>query len=496
MPDLRRQRRVVYHTNIRLRSPGREHSVVARVQNLSRSGAFVTAPELPSAGTEVVCRLAVAGERCTLKGRIAWVRPATEENGDGGPSSGAGISFEGITEKDEEILGRLVEPPQSDRQAVDVWFEGMSKPIRSHASIGVDGLGLSTRLPFLRLHSPVRVSFVRNGVEEVRSGVLDAVTLEPSGADGVPQLQLTVSTPLADAVAGIIHTPEPLRGGTPAEGVLLGEPRTVVDEAAAEVTPPPTRAEVVVEPAPSPPVAAPQTSDRTLRYYHEAEPNTISPVPAPTPVVPPPPKSSSGQAVMVTLGLVALGAAAAVGYYLGGGTSATATLKSTLENTAVSAPPAPSPAPPVVIPPPAAGTPVPAAAMPTAAALPAAPAPAPAEAAPEEDARPKAKEKEIEGFTVTGDRDDGTLVVALAGTPKGMRQFRLVDPPGLLLRFPKAKLKASLGVHSPGGAFKRVVVGRKGLSGHVRIYLTPEQTTDLSSDASSVRVDVHTKRKR
>src|SRR5947207_3562526 len=79
MPDLRRQRRVVYHTKIRLRSPGREKSVVARVQNLSPGGVFVTATDLPAAGTEVLCRMLVAGERCTFKGLVAWVKPEGNE---------------------------------------------------------------------------------------------------------------------------------------------------------------------------------------------------------------------------------------------------------------------------------------------------------------------------------------------------------------------------------------------------------------------------------
>src|SRR5262245_60425682 len=171
MTELRERRRVVYQTNIRLRSPGREHSVVARVQNLSTSGVFITAPDIPAAGTEVLCRMLVGEERCTLRGQVAWVRPPGVEVGVG---SGAGIRFVDIDEREAELLARLVGPTpvDDDRQAVDVWFEGLAAPIRSHATVADEGLRLSTRLPFLRLTSPVRVSFVRRGVEEVRAGVL------------------------------------------------------------------------------------------------------------------------------------------------------------------------------------------------------------------------------------------------------------------------------------------------------------------------------------
>ena len=75
--ELRRQSRIVFQTKIRLRAPGRDESVVARVQNLSPRGVYITGTELPAAGTEVQCRLVLAGERRTLRGRVAWVRPAS-----------------------------------------------------------------------------------------------------------------------------------------------------------------------------------------------------------------------------------------------------------------------------------------------------------------------------------------------------------------------------------------------------------------------------------
>ena len=192
---------------MRVRSADRDQSVVARVVNLSASGVFITAPEVPAAGTEVHCRLLLEGHKCNIKGRVAWVRPPRQES-DGSRAPGAGISFQDVEAREAELLARAVEPPvASESLVVDVWFEGLRSPIRSHAVIAGEGINISTRLPFLRLNSPVRVSYVRHGVEEQHSGVLDAVVLAPSSDDGIPRLQVTVATGVPEAVQGIIQVP-------------------------------------------------------------------------------------------------------------------------------------------------------------------------------------------------------------------------------------------------------------------------------------------------
>src|SRR5262245_58552307 len=91
MAELRRQSRILYNAKVRLRAPGREHSVIARVQNLSARGIFVTGAEIPEAGTVVQCRFNIAGERRTLRGRVAWVRPGPRATSS--KSTGAGIEF-------------------------------------------------------------------------------------------------------------------------------------------------------------------------------------------------------------------------------------------------------------------------------------------------------------------------------------------------------------------------------------------------------------------
>ena len=188
--QLRRQHRIAYQTRIRLRTPDRDDSVVARVQNLSPHGVFVTASDLPDAGTEVICRLDLGGQHRTVRGRVAWVRQPSAATPDKSP--GAGIEFLDLDEKDAELLNRVVEPDPRDSKPVDVWFEGMAAPIRCQAAVLGEGVRLATRLPFLRLNSTVRVSFGPNGGGN-EEGTLDAVVLEPSSEDGVPRLQLNVS---------------------------------------------------------------------------------------------------------------------------------------------------------------------------------------------------------------------------------------------------------------------------------------------------------------
>src|SRR3990170_2910246 len=143
--ELRRQNRIVYQTKIRLRAPGRDDSVIARVQNLSPRGVYVTGSELAAAGTEVQCRLLLAGERRTLRGRVAWVRPASANVPLRSP--GAGIEFLDLGEKDTHLLRRMLDPGAEERQPVDVWFEGMQAPIRCQAVVAGDGVLLATRLP-------------------------------------------------------------------------------------------------------------------------------------------------------------------------------------------------------------------------------------------------------------------------------------------------------------------------------------------------------------
>jgi hypothetical protein len=472
MPDLRRQRRVIYHTKIRLRSPGREKSVVARVQNLSTRGVFVTATDLPEAGSEVLCRMLVAGERCTFKGLVAWVRPAGAE-GASDPSPGAGIEFVGVSERESQLLARLIQPDATDRQAVDVWFEGMGSPIKSHASITDDALSISTKLPFLRLNSPVKVSFVRRGVEEVRSGILEAVTLEPSAEDGIPRLQVTVSTPPPDSAYGSIDVPEAEKATTPVEAILVREPRTVVSPMSMIETPPPARPDPTteVDVAPASAQGAPVTElrlkdqDRTPRVLRPSEPTLVPPVPVPVPA--PVNSREMSLATRVVMGAVTVGVLGALVYLLSDRgaerTAPTVRIPPAEARPRVEplAPPAEPPRPrPVVT---------------------AEPPPAPVE----EKTEPPAPEES---------EPPGTMAIPLVGSTRGMQFFKMAEPPGLIINLPHGYPRP--GARVPGGPFKRLSVQRKGQGSQLRLYFTLEQNADVTADGAGLKVVLRTRRSR
>lgn len=223
--DLRRQHRIIYQTKIRMRSPGRDVSVVARVQNLSARGMFITATDLPAAGAEVQCRLTLGGEGRTLRGRVAWVRPASPA----APlkSPGAGIEFLDLDQQISELLCRLVEPDDDRREAVDVWFEGMAAPIRCHAVVVGEGLRIETRLPFMRLSSMVRVAFTQQTPPSAREGIVDGVSLVPNQSDGVPFLRVAVTLPPLDSAQGTIEARARRNAGTADRAASLGS--TLVD---------------------------------------------------------------------------------------------------------------------------------------------------------------------------------------------------------------------------------------------------------------------------
>jgi hypothetical protein len=196
-------------------------------------GVFVTASatELPGAGEEVLCRFTLAREPRVLRGRVAWVRQVSPT----APlrSPGVGIEFVGLGRKDTELLQQLVEPVDADRQPVDVWFDGMPSPVRCQAAVVGQEVRLATRLPFMRLHSSVRISFVQQPGGDVREGTLDSVMLEPSDAEGVPHLRLSISTTVLDNARGTIEVKRP--GSTGGRVVSMLDPTisTVVDPSVA-----------------------------------------------------------------------------------------------------------------------------------------------------------------------------------------------------------------------------------------------------------------------
>jgi hypothetical protein len=434
--------------------------VVARVQNLSTSGVFVTATDLPEAGTEVMCRMLVAGERCTFKGFVAWVRPPGAQ-GDGDSSPGAGIQFVEVSDRDTELLARLIQPDVSDRQAVDCWFEGMSAPIKSHASITDDALNISTKLPFLRLNSPVKVSFTRRGVEEVRSGILEAVTLEPSAEDGIPRLRLTVSTPQSDSAYGTIDVPG--ADEAPPVAAVLEEPRTVVSPMSIEtplpqpVQPPPP-ATIETAPLAAAPEARPKDRDLTPRVQRPSEPTLVPPVPLPTPSL----HREMALGTRVLMGTVTLGVVGALVYLLAdqrGGTPRPEPARPAQASVTVERPaPVERPKPVIMVPPP-----------------------------------PPPVIEQIED-PPPPEPEPGTMAIGLVGSAKGMQFYKLSDPPGLVINLPHGYPKP--GARAPGAPFKRLSVKRTGQGSQVRVYFTLEQNAEVTADGGGLKVVLRSTKKR
>jgi len=466
MPELRRQRRVAYHTNLRLRAPNRDHSVVAHVHNLSATGAFVTTIEAPQAGTDVLCKLDVAGEACTLKGRIAWVRPPDLATDTAGPA-GAGIRFLDLTSRQSELIARLLGPESLDLQPVDVWFEGLRSPIRSQAMVTSDGLRLSTRLPFLRLGSSVKVGLGHSGSDGMREGVLESVMLEPSAEDGIPRLRIVVSAPPLDA-HGTIEVPSP----TLKDVVSLG-----LDSSGDDVTVRTSltngHASHAFDDARSG-TPAPRGDDVTKRTPFFLLPS-VDVVPlddGPTERMPPPellpqhPPRHSRAAVVVPVAVMALAA-----------------LLVLAEQPWRSGVPVPSPV---------AGGSMAASASSTFAKRPdearptvtIEPLPAPVLAPAAADAGP---------LRIREQADETSLVVPLRGSLKGMRHYPLAAPVGLVVVLPRARAQLPTGAHRPGGLFGRLVVRKRARGSELRLTFPANRAARVAPDPAGLRVTLRPK---
>jgi hypothetical protein len=448
--DARRQHRIIYQTKIRMRAPGREDSVIARVQNLSANGMFVTAADLPDAGTEVQCRLTLGGERRTLRGRVAWVRPASPATPLKSP--GAGIEFIDLDQRDSELLTRLVDPADVRRRPVDVWFEGMTTPIRCQAVLVGDGIRLETRLPFMRLQSEVKVAFTEKTPPEVRDGVLDGISLEPSPEDGVPFLRIGVNVAPVESAQGTIESPG--EGREPEQKTPLAS--TMVDAAALGTGPAGGSARMVPR----------ADLDRTPTMALQAGspvPFAVPPPPAaavmppaPVPSQTPQPTSGGGGARSFLVGLllgVGLAAAGAWAWIHRLPTPPPVATAAITQPAPVAAPVAPA-APPVAAAP---------------AAEPAVAAAETAETAgPEIEALPTGNEvvaTDTEGMSLASDNGRITFTVALEGKAAGAKEIFYDDPPGIGVTLPRARPKGGFGTFAPGTGEVRVMSRRRPAGG-------------------------------
>ena len=469
--DARRQHRIIYQTKIRMRAPGRDESVIARIQNLSANGMFVTASELPDAGTEVQCRLTLGGERRTLRGRVAWVRPASPATPLKTP--GAGIEFLELDKRDSELLTRLVDPIDERRQPVDVWFEGMGAPIRCQAVMVGDGLRLETRLPFMRLHSEVKVAFTQQSPPEMREGVLHGVTLEPSPEDGVPFLRIGVTVPPLDSARGMIESAAvgPAREQTTplastvvdpavgAAGQAGASPRTVLGPDRDS-----THKISLTDTTPAlaaPPQVPPGSTAAAVPLAN------LAPVGRPLPV----PASGSSARSLLT-GLVLGAGLAGVGAWAWthrGATSPPVVATAAAPGSqGVGVNPAVDP----VLGSFAKGsdpTAAPAAVPPVAPPGPAAEAPGP-EIEPLAAAADKAGGAGPQGMDLESSEGRVTFTVALEGKSAGAKEIRYADPPGIGVTLPRARPQGGFGTFVPGSGPVRVMIRRRGAGSLVRFF--------------------------
>src|SRR3954471_3863804 len=150
----RRQQRVAYAASVRVHPSGRPHPFDGRTINLSRSGVLIESLQPCAIGTELICEIPLPGGRRRLRGRVTRLQSLSPA------AVGLGIEFTGLEGSDEDLLSEVVGEDDGRSRVVQVRFEGMREPMRSRARLTDDGIRLSTALPFLRLRSPVEVTFL------------------------------------------------------------------------------------------------------------------------------------------------------------------------------------------------------------------------------------------------------------------------------------------------------------------------------------------------
>jgi hypothetical protein len=138
-------------------------------------------------GTEVICEIPLPGGRRRLRGRVARMQSLSPA------AVGLAIAFTELGEPDQALLSEAIGEDDGRTRVVQVKFEGMREPMRSRAQLTSDGLRLSTALPFLRLRSPVEVTFL-SGPSNVQSrGLIRHVELDRFAPDGTPRLAVSVA---------------------------------------------------------------------------------------------------------------------------------------------------------------------------------------------------------------------------------------------------------------------------------------------------------------
>jgi hypothetical protein len=87
-----------------------------------------------------------------------------------------------------------------------------------------------------------------------------------------------------------------------------------------------------------------------------------------------------------------------------------------------------------------------------------------------------------------------SMAIALVGSSKGMQSYRLAEPPGVAINLPHAYPRPGATARMPGGAFKKLVIQRRGPGSQLRLYFTGEQAAEVAAEGSGLRVILRGKR--
>jgi hypothetical protein len=439
----RRQQRVAYAASVRLHTSGRPHPFEARSINLSQSGVLVESLQPCAVGTEVICEIPLPGGRRQLRGRVARLQALSPA------AVGLAIAFTGLEGSDEELLSEAVGQDEGRSRIVHVRFEGMKEPMRSRAQLTPDGLRLSTALPFLRLRSPVEVTFLSGSSRVQSKGLVRQVELDQFAADGTPRLAVSVAfaaepeiqpgtavvvvpapaapetTPTAPALPVLAATPVHVPAAPPRRPVAItdsGWTRVLAVAAVVALVGLGTLSYFGSETAP--PVATqPATPPAPAVAPAIARPATLAAHPAPAPV----PVSPPGRVTIVPVA-------------------------------AVVPPPAPPP-PALVIPPPLPeGTP---------------------------------------GPDIESDGNETTASVPISGSAQGMVHYSLARHKGVAVNLPRAQSELPLGLHTIARDGLRYVWIRDRPEGGIQVRfifsnpLPDERLLELEDDTVKIRVRLH-----
>lgn len=183
--------------------------MAGRSINVSEGGMAIGVPRPLDVGAQVVCHILVEGQPASLAGEVTWSTGAAgassnDEQPDlasahrSGPqqahpqqaaSARVGIRFEGLSGKQNDLLGRMLSSAVGPGGPIALRFEGMEGHVIARGVVSDDRIRLRAPLPILATHT--RVDFrLADGAREFPGEVLGC-RIETRGK--TPVLEVDVS---------------------------------------------------------------------------------------------------------------------------------------------------------------------------------------------------------------------------------------------------------------------------------------------------------------